>query len=484
MVQTNKKTVRFILFCLLTALFALTLTACNKNAEPIYLTIDGDIKGDIVRVDLAQQKQTEYLYDDDGEEKQGEGWELSAVFEGIEFLYPQNKVMITATDGVSAVLQYPLTSAVYLYQNEDGKLCAKGIDYPKVVGIKDISEITVVTTEDATGGYKVLTPTETSYISRGNAKLKLFSLAATNLFKENAADKYTKAADPSVSCFTGRSKNIVYFEDFDIAKNTSGALLDWKDGKLVCDSGNGAKAVFGFVTGTDTLIQDAYYEMKEAVDEDQKVMFILPDGFSWEQANVFNEELTTLKLNENATVAASTHLSISPVALAAIVTGQPPITNGVFFQDGESRAVLPLAVEDIFGYAENAGKSVAYIEGRGNLILTSVTPEYSLSDNEAYLKAMQAVNAGKDLIFVHFHETDDTNHKYGPLSIQAKTKLLTIETYIADLIHAFEGKVVVVPDHGHNTLYDTLGNPYGDHGLFTALDMYVPFYVFEGAYED
>ena len=86
MVQTNKKTLKIILLCLLTAFFALTLAACNKNAEPIYLTIDGDVEGGIVHVDLAQQEQTGYCYDDDGEEKQGEGWELSTVFEGIEVL--------------------------------------------------------------------------------------------------------------------------------------------------------------------------------------------------------------------------------------------------------------------------------------------------------------------------------------------------------------------------------------------------------------
>ena len=54
-------------------------------------------------------------------------------------------------------------------------------------------------------------------------------------------------------------------------------------------------------------------------------MFILPDGFSLQQAEHFKDYLTTLKMGDNTAIAASTNLSISPVALAAIVTGQSPL---------------------------------------------------------------------------------------------------------------------------------------------------------------
>ena len=450
------------------------LSSCN-SAESVYLMLDGDIEGGALLYNLADLEKKSYFYNGDGGEQKGEGWLLADALADVKPLYPRNRLIITASDGVSALLLYPLTGAVYLYQNEEGKLCAKGIDYPKVVGIKDIAEITLVTTDTATEGYKVLTSDGGTFVSRGNAKLKLFDFVVENKLGENTADKYVAAADRSVCAFTGKNKNTLYYEDYDIKKNASLENLSWANGKLTC----GGKPVHGFVTGAEKLITDAYTDMKTALDEGKRVLFILPDGFSWEQANTFEEELSTLKPAGNTTLAASTHLSISPVALAAIVTGQTPFVNGVHFDEGESRAVLEPETDDIFKYAADRGKTAAYLEGSGNLILTSVQPQYSTSDDQIYQKALQAVQNGTDLVFVHFHEIDDANHEYGPLSSQAKSKVLVTEGYIEFLTAQFDGVVIIVPDHGHNTLYDGAGKPYGKHGMFTALDMYVPYYLFE-----
>lgn len=479
----RQKHLRLIIAVFVIAVLAITLSSCGKKTDlpPIYLNIDGDIIGGLEQVDLAKMQASSYTYEDDGTQQNGEGWPLNDVLHNISPLYTNNRLMITSKDGVSVLVEYPLTGTLYIYLNDENKLCAKGLNYPRACGIKDISELTFITSDTPSSGYKVLTKDAATYISGGNAKLKLYTLEAANIKDGNTADKYVKAADNSVSGFTGKNTNIVYYQDYDIAANASARLLSWQQGKLFCSGGNGSnpsKAVFGFVTGTNKLISDAYYDMKAAIDADKKVMFILPDGFSWQQANTFSDQLTTLKPGANSALAASTHLSISPVALAAMVTGQSPLVNGVHFDEGESRAVLPLAADDIFKYAADKGKSVSYIEGSGNLILTSVTPQYSVSDEAVYNNAKQAKADGKELIFVHFHEIDDTNHQYGPLSSKSQTKLLIIESYIRDLINGFDGVVIIVPDHGHNTLYDQNNNAYGKHGMFTASDMYVPYYVF------
>jgi hypothetical protein len=477
----RKQQVKLIIIAFIALAAALALFACNS--KPVILTIDGDIEGGIAETDLAKLKAVKFSYDDDGETVEAKGYGLSGILEGIKMLYPDNKIMITASDGVSAVVRYPLTSDIYIYINDNGAVCAKGIGYPKVVGIKDIAEITVITQNEATEGYRIVSPlSDTVFVSRGNAKLRLFDFIAENHLGENIAEKYEKGKGFAVSDFTDKVKNAVYFEDYDILPDAGGAPLDWKGGKLVCKTGEEYKPVFGFAVNADKLILDAFADMKNALDGGKKVMFILPDGFSLQQAEHFKDYLTTLKMGDNTAIAASTNLSISPVALAAIVTGQSPFVNGVHFDKGESRAVLPVKVDDIFKYAENQGKSVSYIEGKGNLIITSVNDKvtYSVSDQRAYQNGIKAINDGADLIFIHFHEIDDVNHSDGPLSDEAKDKILEIEGYIEDLISRFDGTVIIVPDHGHNTLYDAGGNAYGAHGLFTSLDMFVPYYVFEG----
>lgn len=474
----KKKTSLILVFLLICVLFA-TLSACNKATANII--IDGDIAGGEVSVNLQKIKQEKYTYDDDGTNVKAKGWNLKTVLEKADYLYDDNYLMITsARDGVSVLLEAPLTGTVYLYKNNEGKLCSKGLDYPRATGIKDISEITVITknTENITEGFKVLTVNKTEYISRGNAKLKLFELSAINKMGDNAADKYLPAADLTVSHFTGRDDNVAYFTDYDMLKSADFKTLSWKQGNLTLKNGNESKPVYGFATGVDTTILDFYSLMKEEIDADKKVMFILPDGFSWQQANLFENDLNTLKASRAQGCATSTHLSISPVALAAIVTGQSPFVNGVHFDQDESRAVLKPKVPDIFDYAVSRDKSVSYLEGCGNLIVTNVLPSYGLSDRQTYENAKAAIAADKDLIFVHFHEIDDTNHKYSAISAQSKAKCMEIDGYIADLKAQFNGKIIIVPDHGHNVLYDENNNAYGKHGMFTNFDMYIPYFIY------
>ena len=472
-----KKFSVIILIVLLFSLMTGLLSGCQP-ADEILLVIDGDVEGNILSVNLGEIKQKKYSYDDEGDTVNTKGWHISDVIDRSKFLFEDSLIMITsATDGVSAVIEGEITGNIYIYSDEENTLSAKSIDYPPVCSIKNISEITVIAKDPLNVGYKILTPTATEYVSRGNAKLRLYEQTAENYSGTNVAYKYVLKTDLSVSSFTQKEDNTVYFTDYDIETETDLKSLSWENGGLILNLQDSKKEVFGIATGTHKMIYDAYSEMVESIDKGEKVMFILPDGLSWEQTGEFSDYLGLFK-RENARIALSTHLSISPVALASIVTGEPPGVNGVFFAEGESRAVLEPVVSDIFEYAVAKGKSVSYLEGTGNLIVTSVDPTYALSDEEIYNNAKNAITSGKDLVFVHFHEIDDTNHEYGPLASQSRTKVLYIESYIDYLISQFDGKVIVVPDHGHNTLYDSENNPSGKHGMFTHYDMYVPYYVF------
>ncbi len=469
--------------CFAAALIIITLSmlvffSCRNPSEPFYTVIDGDIKGDSLKVNLNDLPTTDIILTSDNGEVKAAGWELGSVIAEAELLYDNNYLMLTALDGVSALIDAQLTGTIYLYMNEDGNLSAKSLDYPPVCSIKNIAEITVVTKDTALDGYKILSVNETEFISRGNAKLKLFYRVAENRNNENVAYKYMPKADRSVSSFTEIEDNVVYFADYDIYKNADLDMLTWENGGLHLKKNQVSKAVFGFACGTDLMVYDAYEQMKCALDGGEKVMFILPHGFSWQQADYFSEYLNTLDPS-NASLALTVNTAISPVALASIVTGETPYITGINFGPDESRAILKPAVSDIFDYAISIGKTVSYLEGNGNLIITNVEPDYALSDAMIFDNAKTAINSDCDLIFVHFHEIDDINHEYGPLSNESKTKILYTESFIEYLIAQFEGTVIIVPDHGHITLYDEEQNAYGKHGLFTNQDMFVPYYVFE-----
>ncbi len=473
-----KKILLNIAALLLITLSVLNFTACDKPAEPFFAAIDGDVLGDTIMVDLGRIKPIDFVYQSDDTEIKASGWQLGAVLSKIQFIYDDNYLMLTASDGVSAVIEAELTGTIYLYKNTEGGLSAKSIDYPPVCSIKNIAEITVIAKSPSSGGYKLLSVNSTEYVSRGNAKLRLFDCAAENRLNDNLAYKYLPKVDRSVSSFTGKEDNVVYCTDYDICKSADLVSLSWQNGGLALQIDGEQKAVFGFASGTNLMVYDAYNQMKNILDEGKRVMFILPDGFSLEQANYFSDYLDTLSPS-NASTALTVHTAISPVALASIVTGETPYVTKVSFDIDESRRILKPAVSDIFDYALSLNKKVSYLEGNGNLIITNVEPTYALSDELIFENAKAAINADCDLIFVHFHEIDDINHEYSPLSNESKTKILYIESYIEYLIGQFQGTVIIVPDHGHITLYDESQKAYGKHGLFTNLDMYVPYYVFE-----
>ncbi|NCA67352.1 MAG: hypothetical protein EOM87_04740, partial [Clostridia bacterium] len=206
--------------------------------------------------------------------------------------------------------------------------------------------------------------------------------------------------------------------------------------------------------------------------------FILPDGFSLEQAEYCREYLTILK--DGYVTCASVNPAISNVALAAIVTGKSPYLTGI-----TERGVKAPAYQDIFDYALSKDKSVVYIEGNGNLIVTNIAPIYNLpdfdgyTDSNVYNSALTALEGDPDLIFVHFHGIDDVNHEYSPISEKAREKIIEIDGYIQQLVAQFEGVVIIVPDHGAVTYYNEESAPKGKHGIFEKDDMLIPYYIID-----
>lgn len=437
-----KKSKNILLMILIVA-FALLLWSCDKNNRtPINVCIDGDIENGVAFVDLNAFNT--------------QNVPLKSILKKVMPLSDDFDVLITPVFGNSTLLTARELDGTSISTTADGKY-----------RIDNISEITVVSKIDTKKGVKILTMDSTLEMGRGTAKMKLYSqIDDTNEYKQIA----TKTNE-----FLVADKIVAYFKDYDMQKNVDDKLLSWKQGSLILDE----KPVYGFASGTDVTLMDFYEKMKDCVDNNKKVMFILPDGFSLEQSKAFGDDLSVLSFDKASGVSLSVNRAISPVALATIVTGKSPYQTGVHFDENQMRSILKPNATDIFEYATSQGKSVAYLEGSGNLIIASVGATYGLTDRITYENAVKAINQGKDLIFVHFHEIDDENHRNGPLSESAKTKCVEIDYYINSLIAQFNGTIIIVSDHGHNTVYDSRNNPQGKHGSFTNLDMYIPYFIYE-----
>ncbi len=253
--------------------------------------------------------------------------------------------------------------------------------------------------------------------------------------------------------------DVFYAEDYVISEPLHGVILD----------------------PPDYSVRDVFNETKTAFDAGDKVLVVFIDGFGWKSYEAALERGDIPNLAQlSANMASSVYPTITPVNYAAMVTGAPPIENGV-----TKRGIHSLSVDTIFDYANSIGKSSSVIEGDSQILSFSVKQELNPdsdgldgTDNEIFQSALTAKQNGYDLLFVHFHGVDDVSHAFGPKSEEAAEKIRQIDGYFGELSDGWNGKVIVVSDHGQHendrsgdAEYENLA---GKHGSFAPSDIFVP----------
>lgn len=209
--------------------------------------------------------------------------------------------------------------------------------------------------------------------------------------------------------------------------------------------------------------------------ENQRVLTILLDGLSYYDLEKVRPSFLSTK---NILPARTVMPSITPVSLAAILTGKLPNETGI-----TARNMRQLKVDDIFVAISKMGKSSAMVGASTKVINTSIeqllNPDLNgngSTDDEVFASARDQLDQGIDFVFVHFHGYDDLAHTYGPLSDETIDKMIELDSYVEELCLDFSGMVLVIADHGQHR---TEGNKLGDHGEFRLLDMTIPWIQWE-----
>lgn len=226
-------------------------------------------------------------------------------------------------------------------------------------------------------------------------------------------------------------------------------------------------------------IMDVYHDSLHYIENNERVLIILLDGFSYRQYRygLTRGYMPFLEGIAEPKMATSVYKPITNGGFAAIITGQPPRVNGVY-----DRKHRDLKTESIFGRVEKMGKKSVLVEGDIKILNTEIEPilnidrnENGTRDDEIFETALEAMSNEPDLQLVHFHSIDDMGHKYGDTAKETMEALKTIDRYIGDLVANWEGKIIITSDHGmHSTSQG------GSHGAFRYEDMIVPYFFLEG----
>jgi predicted AlkP superfamily pyrophosphatase or phosphodiesterase len=226
------------------------------------------------------------------------------------------------------------------------------------------------------------------------------------------------------------------------------------------------------------LITDAFHDALGALEEGDRVLMILLDGWGWEKFR-HHSGMQPFLSGLSPEPALTVYPPITPVVLATVLTGAQPYVHGI-----HSRADRRMndGVTDIFAEATRLGRTVAYIQGHSGIIQTSIMPTLSPdadglygTDNEIFENASR--NLDVDFLFVHFHGIDDEGHTYGPYAGEVGTRMALIDGYVQHLVENWgRGRLIVIADHG---MHDNYGDPHrlGDHSRYCHEDMIVPYII-------
>jgi hypothetical protein len=171
----------------------------------------------------------------------------------------------------------------------------------------------------------------------------------------------------------------------------------------------------------------------------------------------------------------SVYPPITTSASAAILTGTPPIKNGVFGYGYRSTEQTTL-----FDLAASHGKSVIAVEGssipfnlrNAETILSGDKDGNGFSDDNVFMNSIEIIQTNMpDLLYIHFHEVDDMGHTYGPDSLEYRSALISVDHYLSHIFNTLPSStfVAIFADHGMHTTIDG-----GNHGTLLPDDLLIP----------
>jgi hypothetical protein len=205
-------------------------------------------------------------------------------------------------------------------------------------------------------------------------------------------------------------------------------------------------------------ITQLFHDAMHFIERGQPVLAIKIDGLGWDML-----EHAPFIASLNPQRALAVWPPTTPVGLASMLTGTLPFVHGI-----QTRGQRDLLVDDIFALLPNS----VHIGARNSFINTSLPPQLTTSDGDAFMLAQQAIAEPADFTFLHFKQVDSTAHTYGPHAKQTHQAIAELDEFVRILAEQFDGRLIITSDHG---LHDTPDG--GNHGLFLPQDMLVPYVV-------
>lgn len=470
----------------------LILTACNSQE----LLINDDIKfyGDLenhlsIKEIIKNVDAVEYEYN----EKKVVAYEMSSIIEKIKPLMAEYDLIIKSDDYFSVRLSGEGLEGTHLVYDQNEKWVYLSEVHPKNSKVKNINEIIIVSKVVDYGlGLNIIDAEETINYSLGALHSRGYQLVPMidgNTSKTVDGKRYeidvmkykkmiplnnladTEASTIMVATRTGEFEYLSNQDIYVLLDSNNLGIYDYNRDTTYSD-------VVGVMLNPPDMSNLEIYGMVEKyLENEEKVLLILVDGFSYFQYQDYVMDNPDFYMSgiETSYKSTTVYKPVTNSGMTAILTGVKPAISGVL-----DRSYREVKSKTIFERADELNKSNILIEGDINILNISVETILNFDknkdgffDDDVFDSAME--NLDKDLVFVHFHNVDDSGHDTGPDSKETLERIKVTDGYIRQLADSWSGKLIIVSDHGMHKTEEG-----GDHGDFIAQDMYVPILVTDG----
>ncbi|MTI96299.1 MAG: hypothetical protein FH749_12620 [Firmicutes bacterium] len=485
---------KLLIFSLLGMTLGALLLGCDTETEfssGLPLEVLGDVESPLSINSLSEAPDTLKL---DYREQTIEVTPLEQLVLEAEPHGQEFEILFTAHDGFSVLISNDNISESYLALNKENGWEAINLNHPVSSNIKNIKEIVIVSHDlPINSQFHIIEPGRNiSSLSVG----ELYKNGYTVIPSERGTASVDYEGEELLATSFYRRKVIDIESYVNLAGRDSIAVVGEKgemeplrqDGSFVLNKNSldymvGSEVIISRTIGIvlnppDRVITSVYQDAKDSLDQGVPILVIMVDGLGHHQYQYasglgYTPFLDTLPKPE---IAMSAYPSVTPVNMAASLSGELPDVNGVY-----RRGIRQLKVPTIFAYSNEQGKSSSAVIGPIGTIELEIGPIYSVdrnedgsTDDDKTVNALEIIADGHDFLYVHFKDVDSTGHEYGDLHENTLEAIRGNDEYIQQLVSNWQGRVLIYSDHG---MYATKTG--GDHGALVTESMFTPYWLFD-----
>lgn len=399
-------------------------------------------------------------------------------------------VQFVGTDGLSSRIDLSTIQKSYICFSEEHGWHVINLEHPISSNIKHIAEMIVASKDTQSEfGIQIFSDKENiknitcGQMAQSEYLLKRTFEGTSQITVEDRTNEvtvYTPSKLISVSELLPESEAdtyVIFSRDGKQTRFSTAGYLKINDNTVdyvPINANENINDIVGIYCGSKiSTVSDTFYDTEYYLNNDEKVMIILLDGFSYEQWRYCGENAYSpfLSSTGEAKKVLSAYKPVTNTGMATMITGHTPDVHGV-----HDRSVRDLNCESIFNIALKQNKKACLFEGDVKILNTEISPILNIDKNkdghidDEVLDSAQKQMSDQDLCFVHFHGIDDLGHTYGPFAKETLAYITEVDDYVKTLVSQWDGTTIITADHGMHAT-PTGGN----HGSCRYEDMIIPY---------